>query len=247
MAIIYTKSTTAGPQNCVILDYRQSMYYPFKLKDWNHARFALVVSYTAATENSDLNNFGTQSITANQDKDRIFFGVKRYSQNYPGAESGEYFCGFKTFGAYSSISFPDVFFGGKNVHGESCTIGVSHSDGSHQGHDFDLSDLNSFVLCAPDEFDNTSTYSALLCFDMEIVNKGQSNQQVKFKWAKQSMTDISQISVENAINGATYNDLGTLDFNFNGVPYDLPDSFFAYLPLGAVRLRVFGLDAIYIS
>ena len=241
MAYIFRKSTTVGNEQCLIQDYREGFRYPFKLLDWSHIKVGMVWSYTAATDNTNMDGYGQGFITTNTIEDRMFFGLKKYSLKFPEADPSEYFLGLSSSGTTSTIDFPVSAFSTNNSHGQVMHMGVRHSDGTFSG------STPSYSQCGVTQFDDTSQFAALLAFDLTVLNKGQSNQKITFKWAKQDITDTSKSNVESVMNSLTYTNVGDLDFNLNGVPYDLPDTFFMYLPFGNVRLRVFALDIVRIS
>lgn len=247
MAHIFTKSTTEGNVKGLILDYREGLRYPFKIQDWNRMKFAIAWSYTGTGDNNNMDGYGAQNITANTPQDRYYFGVKKYSPNFPMENDREYFLGVSSAGAFSYIDFPVAFFNPTNNHGEYVDIGVRHPDGSYDGFQHYYGTNPLFAGPGSPDFDNTSGYGIIMAFDIEFVNKGQANQQMNVKYAKTTFTNASQVNMDSYINSATYTDLGPLDFNYNSVPYEAPDSFFMYLPFGAARLRVFGLRAIRIS
>jgi hypothetical protein len=246
MAEIANKTTTVRTEKCLILDYREGFRYPFKLQDWNRIKVALVWSYTASGSNDNLDGYGTPLITANTAEDYMYFGLKKYSNKFPRTGGQEYLVGVASHGANSSIGFPTSQFDGRNVHGEFVTLGVHHADGTTEG-ELHTSVNPSFGLLPAAGFDDTSLFAGIVCLDLTLLNKGQSNQQINFKYRQTTLTDMSKSNIESLINSGTYTDVGDLNFNLNGVPYDLPDSFFMYLPFGNLRLRVFAIEAIRVS
>ncbi len=241
MAYIFTKSTIVGNENGLIQDYREGFRYPFKIADWTRAKVAIGWSYTASQDNSDLDGYGAASITTNTAQDRMFFGLKKYNENFPEDNDSEYFVGLSSSGPTSSIQFPQSAFSTATTHGETMHMGVRHPDGTFSG------STPVYNHCSVDAFDTGTNFIGLLCLDLTILNKGQSNQKITFKYSNQTITDTSKANIESVMNAASYTNVGDLDFNFNGMAYDLPDTFFMYLPFGNIRMRVFALDIVRVS
>ncbi len=133
--------------------------------------------------------------------------------------------------------------------GDTVFRGLHHADGTFDG------DSSSGAIIFPTgspSYDNPTDHSTVILFDIEIGNKGLSNQTVTFKYALRTInilgdSDTSKTNIENLMNTASYTTVGTLDFHAGGVPYALPDCFFLYASPGSIRLRVFGLDVIRMS
>jgi hypothetical protein len=246
MPEIYSKSTTVGNEKCLILNYRKALKLPFKIQDWNRIKVALVWSYTASGGNDNLDGYGSVSITSNTPQDHMYFGLKKYSEEFPRTGGQEYLVGVASHGASSSIYLPISQFDGRNPHGELVTLGVHHSDGTTEGEQH-TTDNPSFGLMSPAGFDDASGFAGIVCLDLTLINKGLSNQQINFKYRQTTLTDTSKANVESIVNSGTYTNVGDLNFNLNGVPYDLPNCFFMYLPFGNLRLRVFALDVFRVS
>jgi hypothetical protein len=249
MGHIFTKSTTVGNEKALVLDVREGFRYPFKIEDWTRMKFAMCWSYTGtSTDNTNMDGYGDAQITANSPRDRFYIGVKKYSTKFPGEDDSEYLLGVSSSGAFSYIGFPVAFFNPAVSHGEYTDVGVKHPDGTYAGEHKWYGSVGAFSGPNSPAFDDTSDFGIRAAFDVTIINKGQANQQISVKYAKDNLlTNTSRTSLENYINTATYTDLGTLDFNNASGPYTLPDSFFMYLPFGTARLRVFALQAIRIS
>ncbi len=241
MATIYTKPTTVGNENCIILDYRQGLRYPFNIGDWNRIRCSMVWSYTAGNNNDNMDGFGPALVTPNNVEDRFFFGLKKYSLKFPQADDSEYFLGLSNSGVSSFINFPVSAFGTGTEHGTIMNLGVRHPNETFSGTTL------SYSQCEVYQFDDTSNFAAIICFDLTLINKGLSNQKINLKYAKQSITDTSKSNIESIMGSASYTDYGDLDFNYNGVAYDSPNSFFIYTPYGNIRTRLFSLDVIHVS
>lgn len=247
MAEIYTKSTTVGNENCVITDYREALVYPFKIQDWNRIKVALVWSYTASSGNDNMDGYGTTQISINGEKDKMYFGLKKYSGKFPFTDISEYFVGIASHGTYSDIAFPQTVFDERNPHGQLITLGVHHADGVTTEGETRTENNPTFGLMSASGFSGAGNFAGIICLDLTISNKGLSNQQISFKYAKSTITDTSKANVESVVNSLTYTDVGLLNFNLNGVSYSLPDCFFMYLPFGNLRLRTFALDVFRVS
>lgn len=244
MGLIYTKSTTAGNKNCVILDPEEALIYPFGFSDWTKIRVSMMLSYTSSSaSNANMDSFGTQSIAASNERQRMFYGVKKLGSNFP-AENNEPFVGLKTYGATTEVGFPTSGFDHRNPHALSY-IGVHHPNGSVDGFKFDPVINQAFGLVGPvNLMSSTSLYAGLIHMYLEVVNKGQSNQQLIVRYYKEQNTNSSLQSIRNDMISAQLSDGMTIEFNDSGAPYELPDSFFIYNPIPTIRTRVFSVAAI---
>lgn len=244
MAEIYTKATDSGFEKGVILDPIQALRYPFHVGDWTRLKVAMIWSYTSPT--SPNNNFaggGSYVVPVRTVKDRMYFGLKKYSLEYPGTKAGEYFLGLKSYGVNTFIGFGPNPFSSGNPHGDTMIHGVHHPDGTSGGNT-----LSDFQITGSGSFSGTGNPFGMVCMDMTISNKHQSNQQISYKYAFQGgINDTRQSSIDSLMDSLTYTDAGTLDFNNGGVPYETPDSFFMFIPHKTLRLRVFALRVIRVS
>lgn len=243
MAVIYPKTTDAGIENCVILNPAQALMYPFSFKDWTKLRVSMTLSYTDTVEpNKQLNAFGTPSIPAASEKDRLFYGIKKLGNSFPG-DNNDVFLGLKSYGNATSVSFPDAGFDFGNAHGQKIGIGVHHPNQRYDGTIF--SGGNAYSLNGPPNiFAFPAGFAGTICFYFEVIDKGLATQRLIVKSKTIQTTDTSKDALLIATTQAVLDDYGTVDFNNSGTPYDLPDSFFIYNPITAIRTRVFALTTI---
>lgn len=98
MAKIYTKSTTLGNENCLILNGREGVTYPLPFKNASRIKIGMFFSVVPATNDnativSSTYNETLPNITA---RDKFYFGLKKsQSTDMPG-ENGEYFWGSRS-------------------------------------------------------------------------------------------------------------------------------------------------------
>lgn len=245
---IYAKPTdNATTSKCVILDAKLGMRYPFHIMDWTHIRVGMAISWTRSGNNDNLDNNGTFTIVNNTDVDRFHFGVMQYSTKFPADDSGKYFVGLKTFGTNSYVSFPWSLISGTTGMGDTLKIGVSHKDGVQEN----VAGSNFWAQNSA-SWDDVYGYCAIFCLDLEIVNKGQANQQIIVKYNNQGIGSgaaaaNTQNNIQTVMNSMSYFTAGTFDFQSGGVPYDLPDCVFLYSPVADARLRVFGINVIRLA
>ena len=245
MAIIATKTTVFGGENNVILNPKEAMYYPFGFTDWTKMRFVMMLGYTDLTSpNANMDAFGTQLIPASKERDRLFYGVSTNGTQFP-REANQPFVGIKTYGAQTYASFPQTIFDQRQQHGDLTYIGVHHPNGSPEGKLFDPGINQAWSLVSPpNQFNQTSQFAGVPVIYMEIVNKGQANQQMIVRYGQNRGEDNSRAGLRQAMINTDLATLGTFSFNDSGAPYDLPNSFFIYNPIPTIRVRVYGLAAI---
>lgn len=245
MAVIYTKSTSVGNENCVIASPREAIVYPFGFSNWNKIRVGMFLSYTSPTDpNANMDGYGSAVISAVTDADRIHYGVKK---NVPGIPSliNQPFVGFKNYGSQTYIQFPTTTFDHRNQHGPYGVVGVHHPNGGSEGKVFDDNLNQAFTIVQPSAADDdASGFAGLFTLYLEIVNKGKSNQQMIVRYSQVLGTSSSRESLRTTMIGTSLTTAGTFNYNLSGVPYDLPDSFFIYNPISSVRTRTFGVMAI---
>jgi hypothetical protein len=245
MAVIYPKSTTAGTMNAVILDPKQALVYPFGFDDWTKIRVGILISYTTPSDdNASMDSYGSPSIVAVNDRDRLYYGIKRVSSNFP-RENNEVFVGLKSSGATTYIDFPAAFLDHRNGHGAFTHVGVFHPNGSVDGKAYDPVLNQAYGIVSPSSANvSTSGYAGLITWYLEIINKGKANQQLLIRQNQQQITDAGRTNVHATMISANLTTLGTFPFNLAGVPYEVPNSFFIYNPIAGVRTRVFALSAL---
>ncbi len=245
MGVISTKSTIYGGENNLILNPKEALYYPLGFKDWTKLRFVMMMGYTKLSDdNADMDNFGNQSILASTERDRFFYGVTKNGTQFP-REANQPFVGIKSYGAHTFAYFPQTIFDQRQTHGDYTYIGLHHPNGQPEGKLY-----NSFVsdywtlVSPPDQFNLTSQFAGLPVIYMEILNKGQANQQMIVRYGQTRGDDNSIEGMRKSLIGTSLETLGTFSFNDSGAPYDLPDSFFIYNPIPTLRVRIYGLMAI---
>ncbi len=243
MAVIYTKTVSGGTANCVIANPRQAVIYPFDVGDWTKIKIGMALSFTQAVNpNADLEN-QTKNITASNARDRIYYGVKPYSLNFP-EENNEPFVGYRTYGSNSFITFPPMFLDHRNEHGTIGYVGMHHPNGSVEGKAYDPGLNQAYGLSPSASFDELSGYGAIIVMQLQILNKGQNNQKIHVRESRTGFTTTSQATIKSLMSTMNLSVQGTFNYNQSGTPYDLPNSFFIYLPFTDLRLRVFSLGVI---
>ncbi len=250
MAEIYTKSTTVGNENCVILEPRQALIYPFGPtigSNWTKIRICMMMSHTSLSAgNANMDGFGSPSIVANNVRDRLYYGVKKIGSDFP-AEVNQPFLGFRSYGANTSIDFPQTIFDQRNTYGSLIYLGVHHPNGNVEGKLYDPGPNQAYGLVfPPSSNDDLSGFAGAPVIAFEVINKGESNQKIIIRHGQTQITNSSQAGLRQHILNSDLNTsgLGTYNFNASGSPYDLPDSFFIYNPISTVRIRVFGLAVV---
>jgi hypothetical protein len=247
MGVILNKSTTGGTIKFLALSPREALQIPFGFSDWTKIRIGMMLGYTDLTSaNANMDGFGSASIVATTERDRLFYGIKKQGPTFP-RENNDVFVGFKTYGANTYVDFPITFFDHRNFHGSETHLGVHHPNGSKEGKHFEVALNAGWPLVQPSaQNDETSLFAGFPVVYLEIVNKGQSNQKIIVRYGvSDQQTDSSASNLrQRIINTSLTVDAGTLAFNQSGTPYELPDSFFIYNPIPTIRTRVFGLTVI---
>lgn len=245
MAVITTKTTVFGGENNIILNTKEGLYYPFGFDDWTKLRFVMMMGYTTTgADNANMDGLGTTLIAAANERQRFFYGVTRNGSGFP-RENNQPFVGIKSYGAQTWASFPQSLFDQRQQHGDLTYIGVHHPNGSPEGKLFDPGINQAWSLVSPPtQFNQTSQFAGVPVIYMEIINKGQANQQMLVRYGQNRGEDNSLQGLRQAMTNTDLANLGTFAFNNAGTPYDIPNSFFFYNPISTIRLKVYGFAAI---
>lgn len=245
MAIISTKVISGGTANAVILDPRQAFIYPFDIGEWNKIRVGMAISFTGvSSDNQNMDSFGTPSVSVSSARDRIYYGIKPHSQNFP-QENNEPFIGFRSHGNSSYITFPPNFLDHRNEHGEKGYIGVHYPNGGVEGKLYDPLANEAYGVVTPTGLaDDTIAHCGIITLYLEVLNKGMANQKMIVRHARQGGTDLSLGSMKNSMMSGALVNQGTFEYNNSGAPYVLPNSFFIYSPFFGFRLKIFSVAVI---
>lgn len=241
MAVIYTKPTSFGNENALILSPREALSYPFPFSDWTKARACMAIGYTTVNDpNDNMDGKGDFILSPPvNERDRLMYGVKPMSGKFP-SENNEAFVGLKTYNGRTYISFPQTIFDQRNIHGEDVYIGVHLPTKANEA-----KIMPGFGVISPPTQNNlTSNFCGYLTLYMEIINKGTANQQMLVRFGQSQGTDTSMQGLFSRANAANLTTMGTFVYNESGVPFPVPNSFFLYNPIAGLSLRVFGLIAI---
>ncbi len=179
MGVILNKVTSGGTIKFLALSPREALQVPFGFSDWTKIRIGMMLGYTNLTEaNANMDSFGSPSIVATTERDRLFYGVKKLGSSFP-SENNDPFVGLKSYGANTHVDFPQTFSDHRNNHGSEIHLGVHHPNGSKDGYHFSVPLNQAYALVTPSaQNDELAGFAGFPVIYLEIVNKGQSNQKI---------------------------------------------------------------------
>lgn len=107
MATIYTHITGGGTgDNCLILDSKERLIYPFNVGDYSEIRFAMVFSYAPITGSNGV--LTSESFAVTSPSQAYYFGLCNYNTGttaFPGQPGG-----FDFIGACNNAAAPSTIF-----------------------------------------------------------------------------------------------------------------------------------------
>jgi len=267
MPTIYEKVLDSVPvsgDRMCILDTREALVYPFPYDDWNVLTMSFVVSITTAESDNGYTYWGHNggyTRGGSNPTNRIFFGLKGDSENFPGVEQ-EVFIGALTSSGdafvrsvYNAFAGPSMAL--ENYQNNLIDFGVVHSNGRMQ-----VKPHNDYFMTPnPDAqmssgigtFSNNYSYGAFHTMRFTVNDKGKANQSISVEYYTnmahngsdpEGYGPLKDSDMHEMMETRSYSTIGTFPWNNAGGPYDIPNAIFMYLPFTEVRLRVHRLGVI---
>jgi len=240
MAEIFPKTvvTSPGIDNTLILGVREALKYNFFFKDWTRVRLGVFISYTSigapnASFTPTVDQYAVDIVT---DRDLYYIGLKDSSNNFP-RENKSRFMGLLSDNTENeSWSFREIGASDNaGLDSQRGDGGVVKSNGTYDTAGF----VPNVTIVDIDKTDDTTEYCGFIGLEFTILNKNQSNQQVKIQqkiFFGESDTSSSAMR-DNLFSNFT-NLVHTADWNVSGIPEKLPDSVFIYFPANGERARI---------
>ncbi len=239
MATIFQKVTG---DNCVILDPRESLIYPFNFgDDWTEIRMGVYVSMCATGDDNSLPIFST--ISDNSAINRPFIGFKNNNNSFPQSAS----CSFAGFS--SPITEGTIL----QIAPGTSSAGLELAGSSSNTYSFLLSNDASQVKDSAGGFSSMQwpyagsvgdtayfgVFVAKLCVTPTNIYTG-TNYVTHNATAGGSNVGIASLrkDVANASFSSPVTGFFTYDFTATGTPIAKPNAAFIYSPMFNSRLRI---------
>jgi hypothetical protein len=258
MANIFDKALTSGFDRTLVLDQREGLVYPIPFTDWNAIRVGAFFSFTTSSNDNgdiaaDLGSPNTTYDLAIQSPlDKIYFGLKHNNGNFPGTNNEPFvgICSPYTHAMFNTSRSPGYDFSlGAFSNGAELEPGTILSNNT-----FSMSSLNAdnafvpYDLGSHNGWPTTTNYAKFICFELAVNNKGQPTQRLSITTHTPnfSVTDTSNQSLKNLMltNSTNRTDRGTTTWSISGIPYDLPNAIFMYVPFTQIRMRIHNVGVI---
>ncbi len=232
MAVIFGKTTNEpATRKAVASIGREVIDYTFELEPWNIIKVGFFYGFVNPSSPSDAGSAADLAI-ANL-RDNAMIGLRRYDVSKFPLENNTPFVGWKT---TSASTQNQMFNSGSPFFSWTHQIlntryGVFHPNGIVEGEAESTQNSGTAFSTNCNE-GATSLFARFQCMYFEVINKGQPNQQILLKKGAgaNAVTVTTQAALQTAMNSVSYSYSDTLNFNASGVPYDLPNSMFFYLP-----------------
>lgn len=241
-------------ENNLLLDPRESFYRPFNFGEWTDLRIGMLFRLVSTT--SDSSSIITETVGANSETDRFYFGIKDSGNNMPGV-AGTKFIGMGT--VSGSTARASSQGNPSSVLAES---GSTSSDrlyfSAYSGSTFHRPIISLSPTTAP-QFSGSasgSLYNAFYGLKIELQNSGASNQRVQVTYRSiNGFSGVAPGSSSAELHAHLSSHVGwTSPYDtftpataswVTGIP--LPDSFFVYSPMYNNRLRLSAIQVLKIS
>jgi hypothetical protein len=261
MATIFERIPLSG-ENCLILDSKESLSYPFDLGDWERIRIGVAFSLTNL---SQLNGGVEEELIENTQRydytRSFYFGIKTNNESYPDSNK----CSYIGVGS-ENLAYPYSSYNPFRlyIYNETCyiyyTVPVILPSGNFNDQPV-YSNYNTIRL--PSIFNQSgsnSYFCNMFCLEIKIKNRGTSNQSYSIAMNSYENDYQSQINgappfalnfpslsqMRKALADIVFTsspDTGyfTSTFNNSGIPAPIPDSLYIHNPFISNRLRVHGI------
>jgi len=232
MATIFQKLPASG-ENCIILEPKESLIYPFEFGNWNEIRITTTFSCTSLSDNnaSWVNNDSVSYVSGQNQTNAFLYGI--CSSGFIPERTGT-FIGCGPDGVSRSLIITNfsngIFFGGVNTYYAGTIFNnIIRSAGS----------IGAFSFSTQVETSGVANYAGYSSIGIKISNRGNSNQ--SYAVAERgggSITDVSIPKLRQYSSQILESDYLTGVFTSDGVALPIPDRLFIYCPLQQNRLRV---------
>jgi hypothetical protein len=232
----------------LLLEPREAFYRPFNFGEWTEMRIGMLFRLVSTA--SDSGSIITESISVNNDSDKVYIGLKDSGSNMPGV-SGTNFIGMASFtgsgirsdGANPSyVSFGDY---GNSFYHRLYLTAFSGSN-MYRAYFYEATNLSPQFSGSA----SGSNYNGFYGVKFTLLNSGSANQQVQVQYKRTYLTlvgsssaDLHSHIIDNS--GWTNPPASSTASWATGIP--LPNSFFVYSPFYNNRLRMAAIEAIKIS
>lgn len=224
---------------------REGLTYPFEIGEWDHIRIGFVFDLAP---NNDIQENNANYLTINDtfvyngEPSYPFVGFKNNYNGFPThtEEIDDYFLGIgpeSTSGTYTSVGSSN------NWHWHS-GLGLGKYE-YNKNLDFESIPLTT---------NNTDNRRRFWFFDLQVANKGLSNQEyiIKTNMGAQvaNSVELDEAYLKTTMDSYNWNSptkIASGDLNIAGVPQSLPNSLSFYLPNNNSRPRLFAVGVFKIS
>lgn len=255
MALIVEKFPFVGTTGqCLILNQREKLVYPFNLGNYSEIRFGMFFSFTSGAPNNNVpiltNDTNSQSTAITQG----FFGFSTLNTGayLPGQSGGYDYIGLYGYEGSASIGLsvgsPTISFAGGATPGasENWKAGITDTTGGY----FSLSGYSANGLTCSIKCPNVATGATSFAgmFGMQLVMSGTNG--VAFRTFSNDTTyasDVSTTALRNAMTslGSTRSVWATGYYTTGQIPggnrMSTPNSLLIYTPMLNSRLRIHNL------
>lgn len=241
MATIFQKTPTG---QCLVLDAREGLTYPFNLGDWNEIRVGVELSMVTINSGNGFNTpYYTETASANAMTNSFFMGFRDTGSLFPNPVSGMYI------GFVPRNNFP------VNVTTSDVRISRTTNGNLPMGY---ISGGTSFVTTVDNDsrcvyigsqaaVTGTTAYAARHGFQVTLVNKGTTGQQVQLNTFNNGASYVTpnpsglrsfMSAMTNVISGSYFYLTAGGPSGGQGAALDFPNAFFLYNPFLGNMIRI---------
>jgi len=263
MATIFERVPLSG-ENCLILDSKESLSYPFDLGNWERIRVGVALSLTSwsqlngGIEPEQIENAGRYDYTRS-----FYFGIKTNNESYPDSNKCSYIgVGSENVAPPYYNNSPLTLYTYNN--GQTCEIYYAVPVIVPSGNFNEQPAYTNYTqIKLPPTINQSglnSYFCNMFCLEIKIKNRGTSNQSysiamkfhqndaesqangappfaLNFPSLSQMRKDLANIAFTSSPDTGYF----TSTFNNSGTPAPIPDALYIHNPFLFNRLRVHGI------
>ncbi len=245
MATIFQKTTTG---QCLVLDTRESLTYPFNLGDWSEIRVGVELSMVTINSGNGFNTpYYTETASSNSYNNSFFMGFRDTGSIFPNTVSGTYI------GFVPMNNFPiNVITNNQRIER---TTNSNTPMGYISGGTTYITTLDNNSRCvyvgSQSAVTGSSLYAAQHGFRVQIQNKGTTGQRMLLDTFNNTTTYVTPNAsgLRSFMSAMTNTTSGIYCYLTAGGPsggqgaaLDFPNAFFIYNPFLGNLIRIHTLE-----
>lgn len=240
MATIFQKTAT---DNCIVLDSRESLTYPFSLGNWSEIRLGIEMSIVAIT--GGYNTVGTdETVGGTSQTNSFYFGFKNTGTLFPDTISG-FFVGVIPNGVGANYTAAPGGLNGRLSQASTADLnwGIQSGSTSRVGPLLDTSSRH--IWAGGDSVANSTLYCSRQGLRVILISGNTTNQFLQLDTFNNSTTDYTPniTGLRSFMDLMANSSSGTYQFLTNGfvgggAPLPFPNAFFIYNPFISNQIRI---------